>query len=313
MQLVRKPQIIGHKIHRCGWPYVVNSMKKLDTGAGIVCDDFIEQTFCHGIPTPQILREHPWVAITHVPPKAVPPFSGPGFVDYDSCIPGGAEAMQNLRGLCTMSHHMADRFRQVCDIPVHVIHYPTNTDVRQFDLQQYLRMPQLIHLGWFFKNLLLLEHIPPTPHILQKTYVRAQFPMTLETKIRKHCATRYSHRTRYKDVKYMKRMTDSVYDVLLSQAVIAVEFVECGAATVIVEALARCTPILVNRHPALIEYLGSDYPMFFDDVKECPDLLHPANVAKTYEYITAMDKSFLKIDNFTQQFSKWIAYHEQQL
>ncbi len=311
MQLLPKKSCIGAKIHRHGWPYVVDHIRKLETGDGVVFDDFIEQTF-NSPSIPHLLQTQPWTAMAHVPPDTMRVFSYRGLADYRSSVEGGEEAFDNLVGLCTMSHYMANRLRQVCDVPVDVIHYPTDLDVRQFDIQSYLNQPQLVHVGWCRKNLLLLEHIPPNPHIHKKIYVKSLgLPEHKEREVRQYCSQQYHHREVYKDVEYVAPIQQhEAYDALLEQSVVAVEFLDCAATTVVVEALARHVPILVNRHPALIEYLGEDYPMFFDDIQECTDLLHPDNIVRTHHYIQQMDKDFLCIDNFMSQFSKWIQQYD---
>jgi len=315
MRLLDKPKIVGTGLHRCGWPYVVDHIKRLDTGTGIVCDDFLEQTFTL-LPheeIPHLLQEQPWIAIAHLPPAQVKPFMLTCFKEYADGKPGSVQALANLRGICTMSNHLADRFRQVCDTPVHVIPYPTRTDVHQFDMNGYLRRPTLLHVGWFFKNLLLLEHIAPNRHIKRKIQIESPcLPGDKGKQVKQHFATHiYPERWLYGDVHYIhERLPDADYDSLLTHSVIALEFMDCAATTVVVEGLARNAPMLLGRHEALFEYVGEDYPMFFDDVGECEQLLHPANVFRTYNYLKALDKSFLQIDSFVSRFQEWVTHHE---
>ena len=55
--------------------------------------------------------------------------------------------------------------------------------------------------------------------------------------------------------------------------------------------------MLVNRHPAVVEYLGEDYPFFFDDLEQAarladdPDAVHAA-----HSYLSALPK-----ERFTQE------------
>jgi hypothetical protein len=317
MQLLNKPKTVGTGLHRCGWPYVMDHLKHLDTGSGIVFDDFLEQTFTfapYHNEIPQILQQQPWITMAHCPPTYVHPFTYCGFINYPAWgLPGSRQALENLRGICTMSHHLADRFRSVCDIPVHVIHYPTHLNVPKFNLQAYLRQPTLLHVGWFLKNLLLLEHIAPTQHIKHKIQIHAAcLPHERERQIKQYLATNmYPDRALYGGVEYIdSRLPDITYDTWLANSVIASEFVDCAATTVVVEALARCTPMLLNRHPALIEYVGEAYPMFFDNIEECEQLLHPDNVVKTHEYIQDRNRNFLQVSSFTEQFRQWVNRHE---
>jgi hypothetical protein len=42
--------------------------------------------------------------------------------------------------------------------------------------------------------------------------------------------------------------------------------------------LARGTPLLVNRLPAVEEYLGPDYPLFYADLSQIESLLEPSRL-----------------------------------
>ena len=56
------------------------------------------------------------------------------------------------------------------------------------------------------------------------------------------------------------RVTAHRYDCLLPENVMAIELFDASANNVVVECIARNTPIIVNRHPAVVEYLTADYP-----------------------------------------------------
>ena len=47
-----------------------------------------------------------------------------------------------------------------------------------------------------------------------------------------------------------------------------VDLIDASASNTVVECLARGTPLLVNRLPAVEEYLGTDYPLFYADLRQ---------------------------------------------
>ena len=57
------------------------------------------------------------------------------------------------------------------------------------------------------------------------------------------------------------------YDDLLSKNIIFIDLYDASANTVVVECIARKTPLLVTRLDAVIEYLGKDYPLYFDNLE----------------------------------------------
>jgi hypothetical protein len=83
------------------------------------------------------------------------------------------------------------------------------------------------------------------------------------------------------------------YDCLLAENVVAIELFDASANNVVVECIARNTPIIVNRHPAVVEYLTADYPLYFTDLSEIPELLAIDRVVAAHEYLAALDKPWL--------------------
>ena len=73
----------------------------------------------------------------------------------------------------------------------------------------------------------------------------------------------------------------------------------------------RNTPIVLNRHPAAEEYLGVDYPLFYDKFRTAGELLTTNQIVRGHEYLKAMDKGWLDgaafltdVRNFVQTLSK---------
>ncbi len=64
----------------------------------------------------------------------------------------------------------------------------------------------------------------------------------------------------------------------------------------VLECIARSTPLIVNRHPAVEEYLGVDYPLFYESLDQVEELSKDISVLKAMDYLNNMDKSFLSID-----------------
>ena len=103
-------------------------------------------------------------------------------------------------------------------------------------------------------------------------------------------------------------MDDNEYDRLLSQSVIVCELLAASANTTIVECIARATPVAVNRHPAIEEYLGPSYPMFFDDPARIPDLLSDELLRDTHSYLRDLQQQdWLQVSTFSEKVSEFVA------
>ncbi len=99
-------------------------------------------------------------------------------------------------------------------------------------------------------------------------------------------------------VKVISFMANDDYDTLLSRNIVFLNLVDCSACNTIIECIVRSTPILVNRHPAILEYIGEDYPLYYDSIKDIPDILTLENVKAAHEYLRRKDKSFLFMTDF---------------
>lgn len=99
------------------------------------------------------------------------------------------------------------------------------------------------------------------------------------------------------------QLNNADYDTLLSNNIVFLKLVDCAAVNTVIECIDRNTPIVVNRLPAIVDLLGSDYPLFFDELAEVPDLLTLENIESSYNYLKSMDKRIISIDNFMEGFS----------
>ena len=98
------------------------------------------------------------------------------------------------------------------------------------------------------------------------------------------------------DIKYHDNYDD--YDNVFINNIIFIDLFNASANNTILECIMRNTPILVNKIEPVTEYLGVDYPFYFTNLEEIPDLLNDTNIEKTYNYLKNMDKSQFTIEYF---------------
>jgi hypothetical protein len=85
------------------------------------------------------------------------------------------------------------------------------------------------------------------------------------------------------------------YDELLSKNIVFINLYDASANNAILECIIRNTPILVNKVGGVVEYLGPDYPLYYNNLNEIHGLLNKVTLA--HEYLKNMDKS-----EFTMEF-----------
>ena len=97
-------------------------------------------------------------------------------------------------------------------------------------------------------------------------------------------------------------LSDLLYDTLLSQNIVFLKLVDAGAVNTILECIVRNTPMIVNCIPPVVEVLGPNYPMYYQNLTDIPNLLTLNTIESTTNYLNNMDKTPFKIETFMKSF-----------
>lgn len=93
-------------------------------------------------------------------------------------------------------------------------------------------------------------------------------------------------------VKLIHLLPYSEYLKFYTNSVIYLDLYDVVACNTVVDCIATKCPIILNRLPANEEYLGKDYPLFFDSPDEVHDMLCDDELLlSAHRYLREMDKS----------------------
>jgi len=110
-------------------------------------------------------------------------------------------------------------------------------------------------------------------------------------------------KTTVQSINFIETQDNDQYDVLLSENIVFLNLVDASAVNTIIECIVRNTPIIVNKHPAVVELLGPKYPLYFSDPCDVYSLLESTNIIKrAHRYLKRLDKTKLSIDYFLKTF-----------
>ena len=98
------------------------------------------------------------------------------------------------------------------------------------------------------------------------------------------------------------------YDLLLSENIVFIDLFDSAANNVVLECIVRNTPIIVNKTPGVLEYLGNEYPLYFESLSDVPGLLTTDKIISAYNYLLRLDKEKFTLDRFIKTFMKTIHY-----
>lgn len=291
--------------HRSGWSYAVAALEPLHSSNGVLFESFLEEPFAwqHSRPgirsgaamlnalceqgdevplTSEELRivpyREPWVGFLHNPP-AMPRWfhyqESPQSIFAKSVW---KESLKHCVGLFALSEYAADWLRRASGKPVSAVLHPTETPARLFDFEQFLANPRklVIQVGWWLRSLGAINRLPiarDNPLGFTKLWLMPRFF---------EGAHAYLHQLRDQEFERFGRpqpeyaantreqqhVANEEYDRLLGENICFVNLFDASANNAVIECLVRGTPILVNALPAVREYLGTAYPLYYEDLAD---------------------------------------------
>lgn len=301
VHFVRKAgQFVGDGGHRSGWPFAMEAITSLGCRAGILFDDFVEQRYCYRLGSPGY--QEPWVGVFHHPPEG-----DPNFLSQRYSLPSmlrsriWQETEPYLCGAIVLSDHLRKYLDSQLDVPVVSIKHPGANDVTQWSPASFLsnQNKQLVQLGWFGRNPEAIFQITPHPdfHYVRVLPSGEHFEQ-YATRAQAFNKARGLRRNRNPSVVDRTYLSKFEISQLHRQNVVFTEMLAASANNVVIDCIASCTPLLVNRHPAVMEYLGPDYPLYYDDLSSADGLLDADTLNKAHRYLKHMDKSWLSRASF---------------
>jgi hypothetical protein len=300
MRLHTTPEVLGRGFHRSGWPAVLQQLSAHVTDQGMLFMDSAEIHLRNQEAQP--IRV-PWAGIFHLPPlqDTHPSIIAENLQQNElfhvySQRRNAQASLNNLHIIITLSDYAAQFYSsQMPDKSVYSLKYP-----HEAILEHSGKRPKyLLHSGTFLKNSAILNQFPK-PH-------KDQTKLLIFTEAI-HSMRRYQFfmdffdkRTGYDDVEHAQRLPHNAYDNVLQESIVIVEYMDCSASTTLVECIACNVPMVVNRHPAVVEYLGADYPLFYDSHEEIPDLI--TRWEEAVSYLHSMDKTDFNTAHFLGRLS----------
>jgi hypothetical protein len=128
---------------------------------------------------------------------------------------------------------------------------------------------KIIQTGWWLRRvysiyLLEVKHYRKVVLLKQDANVKRHMKLELENMEGNHRIT-----PRILDsVGRLNFLSNQRYDKLLAENIVFLDLYDASANNAVIECIARNTPVLVNPLPPVMEYLGHDYPFYFNSLEE---------------------------------------------
>lgn len=268
---------------------------------GILFDDFVESSFDHYRDVSPY--EEPWVGVFHHLQDT------PDFLLFSTQQPGGVHSsplfrssLANLKLGIALSSPLGATLEEKLGVPFVTLLHPTETPQSVFSEAAFLanRKRRIIQGGWHLRNTRAIYQLKaPDGYtkcclLSEARWVKAYRDHIAELWRRNnwldHWANNKATRRSWGTVENYSRVSNEIYDRLLSENVVFVEFFTAAANNAVVECIVRNTPLVVNRLPALEEYLGKDYPLFYERIEDATGLFSIDRILEGHTYLKDLDK-----------------------
>lgn len=306
--------------HRSGWNYVINSLFELHNNNGIHFDGFLENTFVWRkkqlLDNQQLPYKNDWVGFFHNPPNMPSWFSDNG--GHANMIISDFVFKQSLKyckGIYVLSQYHANYLKySIPEIPVNVLYHPTEVPSNVFTYEKFINNDNkcVVMIGWWLRKLNSFFSLKSPYKKLRilpidKCKIVLNKLQDIEKTIHDIKLTEYE----YNSVEFIEQLTNDEYDEMLSKNIVYLNLYDSSANNVTIECIIRGTPLLINKLPAVVEYLGEDYPFYFSDEKDAENKLNNLDlIRKTHEYLCTFDnRKRVLIDTFINDFKNSSIYN----
>jgi exopolysaccharide biosynthesis predicted pyruvyltransferase EpsI len=323
-------------LHRSGWQYVVDHLWNYQNPKGIIFDVYLDKTFGWkkdffkkiGI----LPFKRRWIGVFHHTPNESYSLNNLNSIVSSSEF---KNSLNKCQGIIVLSNYLKEWFEvRIPNIKIHLLYHPSEFVNKKWSFQNWKnnKDKKIIQIGaWLrdsygifalsspkgvrkcaLKGPLMNNYFPPENYfdLVQDAVGINCDGVDGPCRVSRQNANKFmvgmlDHlKDSLKKVEIIEQVTNDEYDILLQENIVFIKLIDASACNTIIECIIRSTPILVNRLPAVVEYLGSDYPLYYNTLEEARDLAENDDmILKAYKYLENKDKTFLKIKTFLENFN----------
>jgi hypothetical protein len=296
-----------HIEHRSGWNTIKEYFKNnnlYNNKSGLVFFDLLEAEFLWKT---DYYCADKWCGIIHCTqqtPTHLDPLNVCNLFKNKNFI----KSLDNCFLLITLSNYLkkyilTELTKINKSIKVEVLKHPVDKNCKLFNLNQYNlnNSKKIIQIGQQLRRLSSIYLLK-----LPSTFSKLILTGTKNMKRFKGLLNYENLNIDLDQIKIYYTSSVEEYDDLLSINIVFIHLYDSSANNAILECIIRNTPVIVNKIEAVVEYLGPNYPLYFENIDEVPELLN--KIPDAYNYLVNMDKSDLGINYFYKKLLTAINY-----
>lgn len=274
--------------HFFGWGNAIDCIKKLHSDYGVLFLDYMDDIIAF-----KEISE-PFVGFFHHTPES------PTGKYYEK-LKGLNHYLESkiwkknekkCKGIYTLSLYNKNFIKNKTECNVDSLYHPIPDNVNLFSLEKYKKNKSrnLYHPGNWLRDLNSFKKLKTNRNkIISKHWKEISLDNPdIDSSI--YC---------------MGYISKEEYDKFTSENIIFQCYYDVSASNTILECIGKNTPIILNRLPAAEEYLGKEYPLFFNTLEEASFLCEDENlIEEAHFYLKNMDKTIFSKKYFLQSIIK---------
>tara|TARA_B100001093_G_scaffold232589_1_gene222994 strand:- start:1974 stop:2945 length:972 start_codon:yes stop_codon:yes gene_type:complete len=285
------------KHHYFGWHKTIDFLRsKIESTSqnAILFEPSVEATFVNGntkdLERIKMYENNKWVGVFHHPHNDSRNYHH--IYDLITKHKQFKQCFKNLVGIFVVCQEQKIHYEQIPELkelPISVLYHPTDMNVPQFDFDSfYNNTDRDIPCG----NIMVIgDHLRLHRRFYKlSTEYKKSVLLSQEDDWMNRDQKRNEQLKIHGIIKYEKNIRNDDYDKVLCNNIQFVDLKNPTASNLIIECMARCTPICVNNHPSIIDYIGNDYPLIYDNIRKLSRKLRQKNILeKASDYMLNSD------------------------
>ena len=288
--------------HRGGWKNVIKYLYELNvynTNSDIVFYDLVEKDFIWE----KTELNNKWFGIVHCT-ENTPPYLD--CVNTSNLFKQNSHFLKQIHNclfLIGLSPNVVSYLKRKLsnvniNVDVYLLNHPIDTEenIPMFSIDKFIKNhnKKIIQIGQQLRKVTSIYRLK-IKNDYKKLWLTGTKDFDKLTKLfLQECAYLRIKNIKINDVEMKYTDTFLEYDNLLVENIVFIDLFDAAANNTILECILRRTPIIINRLPATVYYLGEDYPLFFKDINEVPDLLTRENIVNAHEYLKTIKLTSIK-------------------
>lgn len=278
--------------HRDGWNVATECLATLHNPSGVFFFDWADKIFKKN----ESFTGGKWCGILH------------NVIDYPNDYPekyhkkcpclsnlvskqSFHDSLENCLGLFTLCKHTANYLSQRIHVPVTDLVHPIKNSFPEFSWDKFASsQKRIVSIGQWLRRHQSIHQLKVEKY--KKTIICMNWVASDYEEMNKYTSLDPS-------VEMLKYLENKEYDNLLTKSIVFLDLYDVAACNVILECLIRGTPIVTRKLPANVEYLGGNYPLFFESIEEAEDKIKQEELLlEASNFLKKINKKRFSPENF---------------